>query len=72
MLTFNYWLGATIFAGILTIPGWPWLYQKNPVNWLKEIPSNSTTTTTNTKDTKSKTSNTSTNDNSSTNPTITK
>lgn len=52
MITFRYWLGSTIFSALLTIPGWPWLYQKHPVKWLKELPSPSSssasTTTTNT------------------------
>ena len=37
-VTFAYWLVASVIAGLLTVPGWPWLYMRHPVQWLKELP----------------------------------
>ena len=37
-VTFYYWLAASLLAGLLTVPGWPWLYRRDPVKWLEALP----------------------------------
>ena len=36
--TFAYWLAAAAVAFAVTVPGWPWLFQRHPVAWLAELP----------------------------------
>ena len=33
VVTFYWWLGASLLAGVLTIPSWPCLYQRHKVVW---------------------------------------
>lgn len=36
--TFYWWLAASLFAGLLTVPGWPALYRRDAVAWLERLP----------------------------------
>jgi hypothetical protein len=36
LVTFYWWLGASLLAGLLTIPSWPCLFQRHPVVWADE------------------------------------
>ena len=44
-ITFLYWLAATVTAMVICVPGWPWLWQRNKVAWLNEVPKIKTKTT---------------------------
>jgi hypothetical protein len=33
MITFYYWLAASVLAGVLCVPAWPWLWHRDPVMW---------------------------------------
>ena len=32
-ITFYYWLAASVLAGVLCVPSWPWLWNRDPVIW---------------------------------------
>jgi hypothetical protein len=32
-VTFYYWLAASLLAGVLCVPSWPWLWHRDPVVW---------------------------------------
>jgi hypothetical protein len=36
--TFYRWLASSLLAGLLAVPGWPVLYRRDPVEWLKRLP----------------------------------
>ena len=36
--TFYWWLASSLLAGLLAVPGWPVLYRRDPVEWLKRLP----------------------------------
>lgn len=51
-ITFLYWLAATVTAMVICVPGWPWLWQRNGVQWLKEVPKTKEKKSADTNDTK--------------------
>lgn len=37
LVTFWWWLAASVVAGVLTVPSWPFLFQRHRVIWADEL-----------------------------------